>query len=178
RIAFLYDWDFNRAGFEYRRARELQPGLVHQWYASYLLILNKPVEAEEENRKFSEVLPFAPGLYFPQYYFWVRRYDRAAEMMQKRLEGDSGLVPAHEMLGSVYEQQGRNADALAELQKAQQLSGSHAAAGALGHLYASTGKTADAVAMLQALDRASGHQDVSPVSQTPVLARLGPRNPS
>src|SRR5262249_32234789 len=62
RIAFLYDWDFNRAGFEYRRARELQPGLVHQWYASYLLILNKPVEAEEENRKFSEVLPFAPGL--------------------------------------------------------------------------------------------------------------------
>jgi DNA-binding winged helix-turn-helix (wHTH) protein/TolB-like protein len=176
RIAFFFDWDFPRAGREYQRALELQPALVHQWYASYLLALNRPAEAEQENQKFSEFLPFAPGLYFPEYYFWVRRYDRAAEMLQKRLEIDPGYVPAHAMLGLVYEQQARSAEAVAEFQKATEISGGDAATGSLGHLYATVGKKADALAMLQKLDQASHHQYVSPYSKALIYAGLGQKN--
>ncbi len=176
RIAFFYDWDFPRAGREYQRARELHPALVHQWYASYLLALNRTREAEEENRKFSEFLPFAPGLYFPQYYFWVRRYDRAAEMLQQRLEIDPGYIPAHALLGAVYEQQGRSTEAIAELQKAYHLSGGDAAVSSLGHLYAVTGKKAEALAMLQKLEQVSQHEYVSPYSKALIYAGLGRKN--
>src|SRR5262249_14583675 len=121
RIAFTYDWDLNRAAHEYQRARELRPTLVHQWYASYLLVENRPAEAEEENRKFYEFLPFAPGPFFPQFYIWVRRYDRAAAMLNKMLEADPRSGAAHLLLGQVYEQQGRGQEAIAELQKAVEI---------------------------------------------------------
>ncbi len=176
RIAFLYDWDFTRAGREYQRALELQPTLVHQWYASYLLVLNKADEAEKENQKFSDFLPFAAGVYFPQYYFWVRRYDRASAMLQKMLEVDPGSSHAHLLLGSVYEQQGRSADAIAEFQKADQLSGADAATSSLGHLYATLGKRTDALTMLQKLDQASQHRYVSPYSKALIYAGLGQKN--
>jgi tetratricopeptide (TPR) repeat protein len=173
RIAFFYDWDFTRAGREYQRARELQPGFVHQWYASYLLVFNKPEGAEEENRKFSELLPYAPGVGFPQYYFWVRRYDRAAAMLQKMLEHDPGSIQAHLLLGLVFEQQGRSADAFTEFQKADAEPGGESATGALGHLYATTGRRAEALRMMLKLEQASQHQFVSPYSKALIYAGLG-----
>jgi DNA-binding winged helix-turn-helix (wHTH) protein/tetratricopeptide (TPR) repeat protein len=173
RIAFLYDWDFNRAGQEYRRALQLHPNLVHAWYASYLLVRDKPAEAEVESRKFSEFLPFAPGINFPQYYFWVRKYDRAAEMLQKMIESAPESASAHMLLGSVYEQQGRYPEALVELQRAYRLSGKHAAAASLGHLYAITGRRADALAMLQKLEQISRREYVSPYSKALIYAGLG-----
>jgi len=173
RIAFFYDWDFARAGREYQRARELQPGFVHQWYASYLLVLNKPEEAEEENRKFWEFLPYAPGVGFPQYYFWVRRYDRAAAMLQKMLEMDPESIQAHLLLGSVYEQQGRSADAIGEFKKADAAAGNETATGALGHLYARTGRRAEALSMMHKLEQASQHEYVSPYSRALIYAGLG-----
>ncbi|HEY6307207.1 MAG TPA: tetratricopeptide repeat protein [Candidatus Angelobacter sp.] len=176
RIAFLYDWDFSRAAHEYQRARELNPALVHQWYASYLLAMNRADEAEAENRKFSEFLPFAAGVYFPQYYFWVRRYDRAADLLHKMLEADPASRPAHLLLGSVYEQQGRSTEAAAEFQKGAEISGGDAASGSLGHLYAIAGKKADALVMLQKLDQTSHHQYVSPYSKALIYAGLGQNN--
>jgi DNA-binding winged helix-turn-helix (wHTH) protein/tetratricopeptide (TPR) repeat protein len=177
RIAFTYDWDFDRAGHEYQRTRELEPSLVHVWFGTYLLVENKPAEGEQETQKFSDFLPFAPSVYFAQYYFWVRRYDRAAEMLQKQLERRPGSASAHVLLGSVYEQQGRNTEALAEFQKARQLSPQEPSApGALGHLYATTGRTADALAMFQELNHASRHGYVSPFSRALIDAGLGRKN--
>lgn len=176
RIAFTYDWDFDRAGHEYQRTRELEPSLVHVWFGTYLLVENKPAEGEQETQKFSDFLPFAPSVYFAQYYFWMRRYDRAAEMLQKQLETSPSPVSVHVLLGLVYEQQGRNGDALAELQKAREVSRGTSATSALGHLYATTGKTADALAMLQELDQASRHQYVSPFSKALIYAGLGRKN--
>lgn len=176
RIAFFYDWDFSRAAQEYQRARELNPAFVHQWYASYLLAMNRPDEAEAENQKFSEFLPFAPGTYFPQFYFWVRRYDRAAVMLHKMLEVDPRSGFAHLLLGQVYEEQGRSAEAISEFQKADEISEGDVATGALGHLYATVGKKADALAVLQKLDQASHHQYVSPYSKALIYAGLGEKN--
>ena len=176
RIAFFYDWDFDRAAHEYHRARELYPGLVHQWYASYLLVENKPTEAEEENRKFSEFLPFAPGPYFPQFYFWVRRYDRAAAMLNKMLEADPRSGPAHRFLGEVYEQQGRTTDAMAEMQKAQAISGDDQVLASIGHLDAVSGKRADALETLKKLEQLSRRQYVSPFSKALIYAGLEEKN--
>jgi tetratricopeptide (TPR) repeat protein len=176
RIAFSYDWDFNRAAHEYLRARELYPGLVHQWYASYLLVENRPAEAEEENRKFSEFLPFAPGVYFPQFYFWLRRYDRAAAMLNKMLEADPRSGPAHLLLGQVYEQQGRTTDAMAELQKAQEIFSGDQVLASIGHLEAVSGKRAEALEMLRKLGQISRRQYVSPFSKALIYAGLGEKS--
>ena len=176
RIAFMYDWDFPRAAREYQRARELYPGLVHQWYASYLLLENRPTEAEDEERKFAAFLPFAPGTGFPQFYFWVRRYDRAAAILNKMLEANSHSAPARQLLGEVYEQQGRRQEAIVEFQKAAEISASDAVLGGLGHLYATGGKRDDALAILQKLDEASRHRYVSPYSKALIYAGLGEKD--
>jgi tetratricopeptide (TPR) repeat protein len=176
RIAFSYDWDFDRAAHEYHRARELYPGLVHQWYASYLLVENKPAEAEEENRKFSEFLPFAPGVYFAQFYLWVRRYDRAAAILNKTLEANPRGRGAHLVLGEVYEQQGRTTDAMAELQKAQEIFGGDQVLASIGHLDAVSGKRADALEILKKLEQLSRRQYVSPFSKALIYAGLGEKS--
>ncbi|HEY6251076.1 MAG TPA: winged helix-turn-helix domain-containing protein [Candidatus Angelobacter sp.] len=175
RIAFLYDWDFSRAAAEYQRARELQPTFVHQWYASYLLIMHRADEAERENQKFSEFLPFSPGVYFPQFYIWVRRYDQAADMLHKILEASPQSSPAHLLLGQVYEEQQRSAEAIAEFQKADEASAGGASA-SLGHLYAITGRRADALSMLQKLDQAARHRYVSPYSKALIYVGLGQKD--
>src|SRR6185503_1235899 len=102
----------------YKRARELQPTLVHQWYASYLLTLNRVPEAEIEYRKFADFLPFrASNFGLAQYFYFIRQDDRAVDIVRKKLEMNPDHPLLRQMLGLIYEQQGRTDEAMAELQK-------------------------------------------------------------
>ncbi len=79
-IAYQYDWDFDKAVREYKRAQELDPTLVHQWYGSYLQALNRIPEAEIEFKRFADFQPFllSGNTTYGQYFFLTRQYDRAA----------------------------------------------------------------------------------------------------
>ncbi len=143
RMAYQYDWDFPKADREYKRARQLQPTLVHQWYASYLLALNRTPEAEIEYRKFEDFLPFLPGNFgLAQYFYFMRQDDHAVDLVRKKLEMNPNYPPLHQMLGLIYEQQGRTDEAIAEFQKAIELSHGNYGLGSLGHLYATLGEEA------------------------------------
>lgn len=174
-IAFRFDWDFGRAKSEYQRARELDPTLVHQWYGSYLLALNRVPEAEIEFKRFADFQPFLlPGnTTYGQYFFLTHRYDRAIEQIRQTLEMDAHYAPALETLGMVYEQQGRTGAALAEFQKAITLSHGDYGLGSLGHLYAKQGRRREAHKALQLIAERSGHAYVSPYETALVFAGLG-----
>jgi tetratricopeptide (TPR) repeat protein len=174
-IAYKYDWDFDKANREYKRAQELDPTLVHQWYGSYLQALNRIPEAEIEFKRFADSQPFLlPGnTTYGQYFFLTHQYDRAVEQLRLTLEMDTNYPPAWETLGLVYEQQGRTDKALVEFRKAIALSHGEHGLGSLGHLYAKLGRGGDTHKVLQLLAERSRHGYVSPYETALVFAGLG-----
>ena len=173
RIAFRYDWDFSRAGREYARAKELNPKLVHNWYASLLLLQNLVAEAEAEQQKFEAFLPFNGGSGMAQHFYYIGQYDRALDLINRKLETRPNAAPLHEWRGLVYEEQGRTDEAIEEFQKAVSLSGGIDGLGALGHIYAVSGKLGDAEDTLRKLDELSKQKYVSPFQKAAIYAGLG-----
>jgi DNA-binding winged helix-turn-helix (wHTH) protein/TolB-like protein/tetratricopeptide (TPR) repeat protein len=173
-IAFQYDWTFDQAEREYKRALELQPSFVHQWYARLLLATNRGADAEFEYRRFlSKAMPQpVGGTNAGQFQFLTRHFDRAIAQFRETLDLDPNFPPAHEMLGLVYEQQGRTDLALQELQKAVELSRGYVGLGALGHLYATLGRSADVQKVLQDLAAQSRHRYVGPFEMAVIHAGL------
>jgi DNA-binding winged helix-turn-helix (wHTH) protein/TolB-like protein/Flp pilus assembly protein TadD len=173
RIAYQYDWDFPRAEREYARARELNPKLVHNWYALYLLSQNRVAEAETEQRKFDAFLPFVGGSGLAQHFYYTGQYDWALDLINRKLETRPDAPPLHVWRGLVYEQQGRRGEALEEFQKAISLSDGIDGLGSLGHAYAVSGKLEDAKNTLRKLDELSKHKYVSPFQRAVIYAGLG-----
>lgn len=174
RISFHFDWDFPRAEREYARARELEPTLVHVWYAAYLLTLNRVAEAEAEYRKFEDFLPFLPAnTNLAQYFFLTHQYEKAVDLFNRKLEQGPNYPISHEWLGLVYEQQGRVREAIQEFQKAIALSAGDSGVGALGHCYAVQGRKTEARQALQQIEERSKISYVSPYEKAVVYAGLG-----
>jgi tetratricopeptide (TPR) repeat protein len=176
RIAFRYDWDFPRAEREYARARELNPKLVHAWYATYLLSMNRVAEAEVEAQKFEDFLPFIAGSGIGQHFYYTGQYDRALDAINRKLETRPDGPGLHEYLGLVYEQQGRTGEAIEEFQKAINLSQGIDGMGSLGHAYAISGKLSEAENMLRRLDEFARHKYVTPFQKALIYAGLGKKD--
>jgi tetratricopeptide (TPR) repeat protein len=173
RIAYLYDWDFPRAEREYARARELNPNLVHAWYGFYLLTCNRVAEAEAEERKFEAFLPFSVGTGLAQHFYLTGQYDRAVDLVNRKLEASPNFAPLHEWLGLTYEQQGRGPQAIEEFQKTIALSNGVEGLGSLGHVYAISGKKDEAQKTLQKIDEVGKRFYLSPYQKAVVYAGLG-----
>jgi DNA-binding winged helix-turn-helix (wHTH) protein/tetratricopeptide (TPR) repeat protein len=173
RIAYRYDWDFPRAEREYARARELNPKLVHNWYAFYLLTMNRVAEAEAEQRKFEAFLPFVGGSGIAQHFYYTGQYDRALDFINQKLETRPDAPGLHEWLGLVYEQKGRTSEAIEEFQKAINLSQGIDGLGSLGHAYAVSGNSAEAKNTLRKLEGLSQQKYVSPFQKAVIYAGLG-----
>jgi tetratricopeptide (TPR) repeat protein len=176
RIAYQYDWDFPRAEREYARARELNPKLVHAWYAAFLLTRNRVAEAEVERQKFEAFLPFAGGSGLSQHFYFTGQYDRALDLINRKLETRPDAPALREWLGLVYEQLGRTGEAIEEFQKAISLSQGIDGLGALGHVYAVSGKLAEAENTLRKLDELSKRMYVSPYQKAVIYAGLGKKS--
>lgn len=176
RIAYLNDWDFARAGEEYKRALQLEPTLKHQWYALYLLTFNEAAKAQVENKKFDDFLSFAPGIAVAQFYFFAREYDRALDLTHRKLDLYPNNPGPHELLGQIYEAQQRYAEALPEMQKAISLSNGIVGLGSLGHLYAIMGREDDARNTLQKLITQSRLAYISSYQFALIYAGLGDKD--
>ena len=174
-IAFQYDWDFPRAEREYMLARQFDPTLIHQWYAFYLLSLNRVPEADLEFRKFAGFLPFMlPGnAMYGQYFYLTGQDEQAVLQLKKTLAMQADYPPVHEFLGMAYEQEGRTDEAIAEMKKAIDLSEGKYGLGSLGHLYAKVGRRTDAQKMLQSIAEESKSAYISPYQLAIVHAGLG-----
>ncbi|HKP45118.1 MAG TPA: winged helix-turn-helix domain-containing protein [Pyrinomonadaceae bacterium] len=173
RIAFQYDWDFSRAEREYARARELDPKLTHAWFGFLFLIMNRPGEAEAEQYKFEQFLPFSQSTSLAQHFYFTGQYDRAVDNLNTKIAAGSNIAAMHEWLGLAYEQQGRTQQAIEEFQKAISVSNGLDGLGALGHLYATSGKPDEARKILQKIDEVGKRLYVSPYQKAVIYAALG-----
>ena len=147
-IHTIYDWDWQEAEKECRRAIELNPNSAdaHDTYANYLAYTGQWEKAAAEIHLAEELDPLSYRYYGDGafIYFLERRYDQAVLQAQKSLSLQPDFFIAHSFLGLIYAQTGHSPEAVAEAQKGAQLSDSQLAQGFLGYTYAAAGKKSEA----------------------------------
>jgi TolB-like protein/DNA-binding winged helix-turn-helix (wHTH) protein/Flp pilus assembly protein TadD len=114
-----YDWDWQTAEKEYRRAIELNPNnaTAHHWYAEYLTWLGRFDEALRESERARQLDPLSLMIAVDngQILYYSRQYDVALAKFRTVREVDRNFRPG--LLAAPYEQKGMFADALSELRK-------------------------------------------------------------
>jgi TolB-like protein/DNA-binding winged helix-turn-helix (wHTH) protein/Flp pilus assembly protein TadD len=176
-----FDWDFDSAGKEFRRAIELNPGYAtaHHWYAWHLSLLGRYDEAIVEMRKAESLDPLSIIINadLAEVLVLSHSYDEAIRQSHKTIEMDPNFALAHNQLGQAYLQKQMHGEAIAELQKAAQLSeGSPTCMANLARAYAASGKRSEAAKLLSDLKRRSnpGYSHASEIAV--IYAALGDKN--
>ena len=177
-----YDWDFDGAEREFKRAIELNPNYAtaHHWYSHSLMQVGRTEESLQEARRAQELDPLSPfvnnGL--ARQYYLSRQYDQAIAQCRIGLQIDPAYLPARIQLALAYEQKGQVGEAITELEKARDVASSlpvvHAV---LAHAYATAGRKAQAQAELNVLTAAVAHNQYVPPSYLAVIAiAMGDKN--
>jgi len=180
-LAFVkatYDWDWQGAQREFKRAIELDPNYApaHYLYANILASTGRVDEAVAEAKRAQEADPLSltASTVTVLAFFLGRRYDQAIDQGRKTLEMDSNFYTAHFYLAMVFTQVKRNEEAIEEARKAVSLSaGALQALGTLGHAYGVSGRRAEAQKVLAELGNLSKRRYVDPSNIALVHVGLG-----
>jgi tetratricopeptide (TPR) repeat protein len=166
-----FDWDFDSAGKEFRRAIELNPSYAtaHHWYAWHLGVLGRYEDAIAEMRKAQNLDPLSLIINadLAELLLIAHSDDESIRQSRKTIEMDPNFALAHNQLGQAYLQKNMNEEAIAELQKAVQLSGgSPTCIANLARAYAASGKRSEAIRLLTEVKNHSGptYSDASEIA--------------
>src|SRR5277367_1744466 len=176
-----FDWDFELAGKELRRADELSPGYAtaHHWYAWHLSLVGHNDEAIAETKKAQSLDPLSLIINadLAELFLISRSYDESIEQSRKTIQMDSNFGLAHNQLAQAYLQKRMYSEAIAELQKAiQDSGGSPTFTSNLARTYAASGDRKMALQLLGDLKKGSkpGYSHASEIAA--VYAALGDRD--
>jgi TolB-like protein/DNA-binding winged helix-turn-helix (wHTH) protein/Flp pilus assembly protein TadD len=155
-----FDWNFDAAGNEFRRAIELNPGYAtaHHWYAWHLGLLGRFDEAVAEMRKAQNLDPLSLIINadLAEILVLAHHYDESIAQSRKTIEMDPNFALAHNQLAQAYLQKHMYEEAVTELQKAVRLSGDSLTCIAnLARAYVAAGKRSEAEKLLSDLKKRS-----------------------
>jgi TolB-like protein/DNA-binding winged helix-turn-helix (wHTH) protein len=155
-----FDWDFDSAGKEFRRAIELNPSYAnaHHWNAMNLALLGRHKEALVEMRKAENLDPLSLIINsdLAEFLLLTHSYDESVKQSRKIVEMDADFAIGHKQLGDAYLLKQMDKEAVAELQKAVQLSGgSPICVADLARAYVASGKMNEAVKLLRDLENSN-----------------------
>jgi serine/threonine protein kinase/Flp pilus assembly protein TadD len=176
-----YDRDVAGAEREFKRAIELNPkySLTYMNYGIHLMGLGRQDEALAAVTRAQELDPLSLGVNSAVSWmlYFARRYDESIEQAQKILDLDPNFALGHYRLGLAYEQKKMYQQAIAEFQKAADLSGGGPAAiAALGHAYAVSGRRSDAEKVLTQLQELTKRRYVARFYFAVVYVGLGDKD--
>jgi TolB-like protein/DNA-binding winged helix-turn-helix (wHTH) protein/Tfp pilus assembly protein PilF len=155
-----FDWNFEAADREFRRAIELNPGYAtaHHWYSWHLSLLGRNSEAIAEMRKAENLDPLSLIINadLAELLLIAHFPDESIDQSRKTIEMDPHFAFAHNQLAQAYLEKHMFSEAIAELQTAIQISGESATFSAnLARAYAATNRKAEAVWLLNDLKKRS-----------------------
>jgi serine/threonine-protein kinase len=165
---FIYDWDWEGAEREFRRAIELNPryASAHQWFAFFLASRGEHDAALLEGHTALELDPASVSIRrgVGWLYYYARRYDQARDHLARAIEMNPMAVESHRILAITLAQQGELRDAERVLREALTLPAAGAYTRAeLGWLLARSGRVAEAQTLLTELHALARDHYVSPV---------------
>jgi TolB-like protein/DNA-binding winged helix-turn-helix (wHTH) protein/Tfp pilus assembly protein PilF len=121
-----YDWDWQTAERQYRRAVELDPGYAtaHQWYAEYLTWQGRFDEASVESERARELDPLSLIIAADRgaMLYYERRYDQSIEQFRGVMAMDPGF-PRANFVVYPYVKSGKYAEALSDVEAQRHASG-------------------------------------------------------
>ena len=166
-IAQNYDWDWNTAEKEYRRAIELDPNYAtaHHWYAEYLALVGRFDEAFVEIDRARQLDPLSLIIATDRgaILYFSRQYDPAIEQFRAVLDMEPNFPRAH-MLVFAYVEKGMYAEALADVEKWQRSDDNPWSWMMLAYVYGRSGQQVKAGAALKELEKSSRRGKVGPLS--------------
>jgi TolB-like protein/DNA-binding winged helix-turn-helix (wHTH) protein len=162
-ILDLYDWDWESAEKEYKRAIALNPGYAtaHHWYAWHLIVMGRNSEGIAELRKAQSLDPLSLIISadLADALCIAHLSDESVQQSRRTLEMDPNFAIAHYELGQAFEQKRMLNEAIGEFQRAIELSGGNEVFDAnLAYAYATSGSKEEAMKIVKDLeDRQSQH---------------------
>jgi len=134
-----YEWDWQGAEREYKRAIELDPNsaLAHEAFGEYLLAVGRMEEGLNEKEWAQELDPV--GWHVEVGLYEARRYDQAISLLTKYLESAPADGRAHFYLSECYAQKGMYKEAIQHLRMAAALFGLKEIADSMDRGYAASG---------------------------------------
>jgi TolB-like protein/DNA-binding winged helix-turn-helix (wHTH) protein/Flp pilus assembly protein TadD len=153
----LYGWDWEAAETEYKRAIKLNVGYAtaHQWYSWHLLMMGRNSEAIAELREAESLDPLSLIISadVADALSVTHQFDEAERQSRKTLRLDPNFAVGHYELGQALEQKQLHDQAIAEFQKAIDISGHSGAFDSnLGNAYAVSGRREEAIKIVEALE--------------------------
>jgi len=162
-----YDWDWQTAEKEYRRAIELNPNYAtaHHWYAEYLTWLGRFDEALRESERARKLDPLSLIIAADNgaILYFSRQYDRAIEQFRAVLEMEPGFPRAHLVLYA-YVEKGMFAEALADIEKQPATDDTPWKWSALAYVYGRSGQPVQARHALEKLEQLNRRQPMDPAA--------------
>lgn len=177
-IKIRYDWDWEGAEKEFKRAISLNPNYAtaHFWYSELLQTASRFDEAYDEAKRALELDPISPiiNTNLAHIYSKARQYDKAIEQLRKTLEMAPDFVYAHQVLGWNYLYKQKHDEAIVEFKKTVELSGpSTVLLGAMGYAYALAGEQDKAIEILKDLEKRSKKRYIRPTTMIFLYIALG-----
>jgi serine/threonine-protein kinase len=165
KVLFFSEIDLPGAMREYKRAIELKPNdaTAHHWFGNDILAaIGRFEEAIAEGKRAVELDPLSPVINadLGATFYYARRYDDSARQLRKTLEIDPTFFYAHYNLGIVLQVTGDLSGAIAEYEKAKQLSDNTLVSTLCAQAKAQAGDKDAALRMLSDLDKISQHREV------------------
>lgn len=162
---------------EFKRAIEINPNYAtaHHWYSDFLAMCGRNDESLREIETAVALDPVSPiiNTTLGERFFYARRYDEAINQLRRTVEMENGFSTAHYLLAMAYEQKGMFAEAIKEIQKADDLAGENAEYDAVtARLYMLSGDTKKAKKILNDLIK----NNQSPHAVALVYLGLGDEN--
>jgi TolB-like protein/Tfp pilus assembly protein PilF len=175
-IKMYFDWDYDGAEAEFKRAITLNPGsYIRMWYGFYLGLMARFDESLRELQRARELDPLsapnnnAIGIV----YLWSRQTDRAIEKFQEVLDLYPNYVIAHTFLAEAYAQKGDLSSAVLTIEKIQPEAMDPQALSIMGYIYARSGDRDRAQKILNEFAERSSHEYVPALNFAQIHAGLG-----
>jgi len=177
-VTFIHDWDWPRAGREFRRAIELNPryATARQWNAWYLAAMGRLAEALPEASRAVELDPASVSIHRGLGWLQIvaRQGAQAVRTLERALVMNPEAFETYVTLGLAREADGRFAEAEAAFREALLLAPeeTHALA-ALARVLCLQGRRPEAEAIAGRFAEFKARRYVSPSDQAKLALALG-----
>jgi TolB-like protein/DNA-binding winged helix-turn-helix (wHTH) protein/Tfp pilus assembly protein PilF len=162
-----YDYDWQTAEKEYRRAIELNPNYAtaHHWYAEHLALLGRFDEALRESERARELDPLSLIIAVDngEILYFSRQYDRAIQQFRAVSEMEQNYPRSH-IVNFAYVERGMFAEALADIETWRQQGPSPWMWSVLAYIYGRAGQQQEAERALDKLLEMNRRHQVGPAA--------------